>query len=237
MTVNVMFYHLPATGGRGINAWLEKRLRRADRGGACLNLRKMERKDGLKRAGLGGPYRAITGHFASPYVARAAGWKEWVAFTLLREPAVRLYSQYRHLCRASPILINAVYVGGRALSFEEWIQEPVCQCLPCLVKRRPHGQNPAVKFYASRIGEESLDAALEVLRRTRVYDLQDTARMISDMASCLGLDSDRGYKRIDTTGSGEKVSPEQRALVRRFHPLDYRLFEEAPRARPLAKSK
>ena len=189
----------------------------------------MERKDGLVRAGRW-EGQAITGHFASPYVARAAGWEDWTAFTLLREPAVRLYSQYRHLCRGSPVVKNSVYLGYVALSFEQWVNGPVCQCLPCLVKRRPHGVNPAVKFYASRIGEESFDAALEVLRRTRVYDLQDTARMISDMASCLGLDSDRGYKRIDTTGSGDKISPEQRALVRRLHPLDYRLFEEAPRA-------
>lgn len=89
------------------------------------------------------PLRSIAGHTVTPYSDLETVRPDVRYYTFLREPIVRQASHYQH---------NRQQLG-RSRPFEEWI-------------RLPHHRNHMCSMIA---GEESADAAIEMIRRKRIF--------------------------------------------------------------------
>ena len=59
--------------------------------------------------------KSITGHCLRPYIYYGSRDKDLLWFTWLRDPLSRLISGYQH----------SIEKGGRSISFEDWLQEPL----------------------------------------------------------------------------------------------------------------
>jgi hypothetical protein len=171
--------------------------------------------------------RAVVGHYVHPRVAKLLGWDpppEWKygvtgyrQVTIIRHPAERMFSQFRHLERK----------GGSG-TFEDWVCQRggtpwgLCWCLRCHCFGGSHTTNPMVRFYASRYGGPvylGIKAAETFLRRCDIYTMAGIPRLVSGLAAALDLDPSK-YEPLGLTGEGTKVSDAQRALVARRHPQD-----------------
>lgn len=60
---------------------------------------------------------------------------------------------------------------------------------------------------------------------THIYALEDMPRVIEDLGKLLRIPRS-GYRPIGMSGAGSMATEEQRALVRKYHPLDCRFWRE-----------
>lgn len=167
----------------------------------------------------------IGGHDAFWKHCKYFGWEEWTAYTVIRDPAERLYSQYRHFSRKT----NPMEPISKWLSKEG--ARRICNCLWCYYGDTAHRSNPMCWFYASRSGEHTppvdpLEAAKEILEQTQVYHMSQIDDLVFRLAEQTGADP-TGYKPYDVTGEGEKVGDDLRLAVREMHQLDCQLYDWA----------
>lgn len=208
----ITFYHLPKTGGRGICEWLQTEL-----GVDFLRLRAgnedIARDIFIRRSRVVlEAFKAIGGHDAMELPNR-------IAYTALREPTERLWSQHQHLLRADK---------ASSPDFDIWLKQGFCTCLWCTYQTpRAHPNDPICWFYASRVGgkrpKSPLEQAAEVLSRTVVYDVDETEFLVQDVAEVLDINP-YTYKPVDITGSGAEVPEWARELVRERDKLDMELW-------------
>ena len=135
--MTLVYYHLPKTGGRGIITWMRHSL-----GQKLLRLRKTN-EDLAKRLfetrGArfdSSQWTVVTGHDAFERLGDTH-------YTAVRDPAERLFSQYRHQCR----------VLKREIGWREWHRGErtrLCWCLWCNYGVTHHTANPMAWWFASR---------------------------------------------------------------------------------------
>ena len=231
----ILFAHLPKTAGRSIRFWLAKELGSGlkwFRGGNILYSK--EKFQTLLAGGkLNNPrdyFRAkvIGGHDAAFWHADLAGWREFEAITILRDPAERMYSQYQHFSRKGempPGLTFPEWAGGEYTS--TW---GLCHCLWCYYKPgNKHKSNPMAWFYAARTliqpPDNPLEAARDFLQQAKTYRMDQVGDAVTETARLLEISAE-GYSSFDITGSGASIPDDYRKLVAKSHPLDYLLWEE-----------
>lgn len=220
----VVFHHLPKTAGRSIKIWL-----RAEMGVDCVYWPPNRVKEWLewawqeKLVELAAPMIVISGHetYCDP------AWDGYRHYTLLREPAERLYSHYSHHNR-----------NGKTLDWGKWLHGQqrdianLCECLWCRRELSEHLSDPMTWFYASKAQREppgSLEEAYKLARKTLdrcvISTTDGITDIVNDLADYLGLDSS-AYEPYDVTGSGRWISRGDRGMVEELHRMDYQLWEE-----------
>jgi hypothetical protein len=233
--MNILFHHFQKCGGSGISRWIldglgdrAKEFGPTNRSGN-LPCDVVARRigpaipDGLN--GLDPRWRAVVGHYVHPRVARLLGWEDYRQVTVIRHPAERMFSQFRHLERQ----------GGEQASsraFGDWVAQRggtpwrLCWCLDCHCFGGSHAFDPMVKFYASRVDGRDPEAAREFLKRCDIYTMGGIPEFIPGLARALDLDQGK-YEPLGVTGEGAKVSDAQRALVAARHGGDMELYDWA----------
>jgi hypothetical protein len=176
------------------------------------------------------------GHYVSFPVVKRLGWdpETVVSVTVIRDPAERLFSQFKHFEHRQDSMC----------SFEEWSERDpeavkrgkamprICHCLQCQFEGFSHQTEPMSHFYASRNAGElwrGLGTVAEsVLRGMRVYSMGEIPRLVLDLAQDLKL-NEYDFKSEHVSGFGAQVTKEQRRLVEKNHPMDAELYHWARR--------
>lgn len=245
--MNLLFHHLPKTGGTSVRFWVARAL-----GPAMLEFGPKSRSGSLPEAVYlgrdvaiptslggpvtmvrGGPVRAVMGHYVSERVAEVLGWgDDYVNVTIIRDPAERMFSQWHHFKRKM----------GPVASFEQWVtQDPeakemprLCHCLECQFDGFKHRAEPMCHFYGSRVRESEpgdkhvLARAKGFLERCRVYTMERIPALLDDIVDMVAPELMlRDYRREHVSGFGVKVRLDHRRLVEKNHPLDAELYEWA----------